>query len=320
MVNAEKSAGSPSFLVLAGLAVWIGGFRGSAGHADELPFPQPQLRQSSSGILRTTLQAHIGDSKLVDQNTGATSIVHTPTFEGTIPGPTLVVNPGDTLSINLVNDLPPNPPLNQQRAGAFPHDFNTINLHTHGLEVSPGGISDNMAPRAVLPVPRDTSPVVFDYVDQWLASILAGPLFNRSRHPSAQGSEESGTPGALPRLSGTLVSPDGNAAIFAGTGGSKPIVAHEGERVADYVVQSIQTERVTVRGPDGERVVHTSEGEPSTTSPAPILSAHANGADPLARMRHASRYDPGPQRVPTAPIGRSSAYSESSDADTDSGR
>jgi len=140
----KKSAGSLSFLVLAGLAVWIGGFRGSAGHADELPFPQPQLRQSSSGILRTTLQAHIGDSKLVDQNTGAASIVHTPTFEGTIPGPTLVVKPGDTLSINLVNDLPPNPPLNQQRAGAFPHDFNTINLHTHGLEVSPGGISDNI--------------------------------------------------------------------------------------------------------------------------------------------------------------------------------
>src|SRR3984893_7056821 len=140
----KKSAGSLSFLVLAGLAVWIGGSRGSAGHADELPFPQPQLRQSSSGILRTTLQAHIGDSKLVDQNTGATSIVHTPTFEGTIPGPTLVVKPGDTLSINLVNDLPPNPPLNQQRAGAFPHDFNTINLHTHGLEVSPGGISDNI--------------------------------------------------------------------------------------------------------------------------------------------------------------------------------
>jgi len=46
------------------------------------------------------------------------------------------------LSINLINDLPPNPP--NQRAGFFPHDFFTLNLHTHGLQVSPLGISDNI--------------------------------------------------------------------------------------------------------------------------------------------------------------------------------
>jgi hypothetical protein len=173
-------------------------------------------------------------------------------------------------------------------------------------------------PRAALPVPRDTPPVVLDYVDQWLASVLARPLFNRSRQPSAQVSEQSGASGALPRLAGTLVSPYGNAAIFAGTDGSKPIVVHEGERVADYIVQSIQTERVTVRGPDGERVVHISyEAELSTTPPASILSAQPNGGDPLTRMRHAARYDPGPQQVPAAPIGRFSPSSESSDANTD---
>jgi FtsP/CotA-like multicopper oxidase with cupredoxin domain len=105
-------------------------------------FPQPEVRHSSHGTLRTTLHARIAENELVDQYTGETRVIHTPTFEGTIPGPTLVVNPGDTLSINLVNDLPPNPP--RQRGGAFPQDFHTLNLHTHGLQVSPLGIADNI--------------------------------------------------------------------------------------------------------------------------------------------------------------------------------
>jgi FtsP/CotA-like multicopper oxidase with cupredoxin domain len=64
-----------------------------------------------------------------------------PTFEGTFPGPTLLVKPRDKLSILLVNDLPANPP---ERGDAFPHHENSINLHTHGLTVSPLGSSDNI--------------------------------------------------------------------------------------------------------------------------------------------------------------------------------
>lgn len=48
------------------------------------------------------------------------------TYNGTFPGPTLRVNPGDTLQINLVNKL--NSPTN---------------LHTHGLHTSPSGNGDN---------------------------------------------------------------------------------------------------------------------------------------------------------------------------------
>jgi FtsP/CotA-like multicopper oxidase with cupredoxin domain len=105
-------------------------------------FPQPERRKSSGGILKTTLRASIADNTLTDNFTGETRVVHALTFEGTIPGPTLVVEPGDTLSIDMPNDLPPNP--QEQRDGAFPHDPYTINLHTHGLEVSPLGISDNV--------------------------------------------------------------------------------------------------------------------------------------------------------------------------------
>jgi FtsP/CotA-like multicopper oxidase with cupredoxin domain len=53
----------------------------------------------------------------------------------------LIVKPGDKLSILIINDLPPNPP---EREKAFPHHENSLNLHTHGLTVSPLGMSDNI--------------------------------------------------------------------------------------------------------------------------------------------------------------------------------
>src|SRR4051794_5360897 len=105
-------------------------------------FPQPEVRRSSHGALETTLHACIAKNKVVDQPSQETRVIHTPTFEGTLTGPTLSVKPGDKLAIDLVNDLPANP--EEQRAGFFPHDPYTINLHTHGLRVSPLGISDNI--------------------------------------------------------------------------------------------------------------------------------------------------------------------------------
>ena len=64
-------------------------------------------------------------------------------YEGTMPGPTLRVQPGDVLRIRLSNDLPPNPDVVPADVD-LPHHFNTTNLHTHGLHVSPAGISDNV--------------------------------------------------------------------------------------------------------------------------------------------------------------------------------
>lgn len=112
--------------------------------ADPSGFPQPQVRRSRHGVLRTTLHACISTNEMLDENAQPPEIVkfHPPTFEGTIPGPTLEVEPGDRLSILLVNDLPYNPP--NERDNAFPHDEYTLNLHTHGLTVSPLGTSDNV--------------------------------------------------------------------------------------------------------------------------------------------------------------------------------
>src|SRR5690242_2602872 len=76
--------------------------RAASGGSSEAPstqsaFPQPEVRQSSSGLLKTTLRASIATNKVVDQPSRKVRTIHTPTFEGTIPGPTLSVKPGDKL-------------------------------------------------------------------------------------------------------------------------------------------------------------------------------------------------------------------------------
>src|SRR5438132_1539585 len=64
---------------------------GDEAGIDRSGFPQPEVRRSSHGLLRTRLRAFIAPNEIVDQPTGETREINTPTFEGTIPGPTLSV-------------------------------------------------------------------------------------------------------------------------------------------------------------------------------------------------------------------------------------
>ena len=133
------------FLLTAGIFRGLSGCGGDSG-SNVTPninsFPQPQVRMSSQAELNTSLHAKIAINSVLNATSGKDDIIEGPTFEGTIPGPTLVLNPGDTLNISVINNLPANPPVT--RTGAFPHAPFTINLHTHGLEVSPLGNSDNI--------------------------------------------------------------------------------------------------------------------------------------------------------------------------------
>src|SRR5579875_630964 len=131
-----------AILAVTRLIIACGGSSSSNSNNSLPSFPQPQVRQSAAGQLNTTLHAEIATNALVNATSGGDALIQGPTYEGTIPGPTLVVNPGDTLNISLVNDFPPNPP--GTRAGAFPHAPYTTNLHTRGLEVSPEGNGDNV--------------------------------------------------------------------------------------------------------------------------------------------------------------------------------
>ncbi len=98
---------------------------------------EPEERRSIDGVLSTTLRAaysyqDVGGYRLFMRG-----------YDGMFPGPTLRVQPGDLLKIEMFNDLPPNrdkTPANPDE----PHNFNSINFHAHGTHVSPGGIADNV--------------------------------------------------------------------------------------------------------------------------------------------------------------------------------
>jgi FtsP/CotA-like multicopper oxidase with cupredoxin domain len=110
---------------------------GSTDFKPGAPFVEPAVRRSANGELDTTLRMHYAYQAIGGHR------LYVRTYEGTVPGPTLRVKPGDVLRIKLINDMPPNrdaTPIDR----SLPHQFNNTNLHTHGLHVSPAGISDNV--------------------------------------------------------------------------------------------------------------------------------------------------------------------------------
>jgi len=62
-------------------------------------------------------------------------------YGGCLTGPLIEAHPGNTLRVHLNNQLDTSKPSCN---GETPGCFNTINLHFHGLHVSPSGNSDNV--------------------------------------------------------------------------------------------------------------------------------------------------------------------------------
>lgn len=83
-------------------------------------WPQPEIQHSVGGVLDLTLS--VGEHEVAVAGTTARMLA----YNGTVPGPTLHLRPGDLLRVRLRNDL------------AEP-----TNLHTHGLVVSAADNGDN---------------------------------------------------------------------------------------------------------------------------------------------------------------------------------
>jgi len=95
-----------------------------------------EMRASVDGQLNTTLTVA---EKLVDSGPVA---FYTRAYEDSVPGPILLLKPGDVLNIHLVNNLGPNVPGDWTPNTL--HEPNNTNLHFHGMHVDPTGTEDNV--------------------------------------------------------------------------------------------------------------------------------------------------------------------------------
>ena len=85
------------------------------------PLVEPELLESRRGRLRATLVLEKQRMVVADREVEAT------VYNGSLPAPTLVAEPGDRIDLRLVNRL----------------DEHT-NIHTHGFHVRPDGNADNV--------------------------------------------------------------------------------------------------------------------------------------------------------------------------------
>jgi FtsP/CotA-like multicopper oxidase with cupredoxin domain len=153
-------------------------------------------------IVNVDLQELYADSKIFNPSKSSPwpdhlEPLHLRSYGGCKMGPIIAANPGDTLRINLINDLPvddpsclPSPPPG---LGLPPGVgcFNTINLHTHGLHVSPSGNSDNV----LLNIPPQTK---FEYEINIPEDHPAGTFwYHAHRHGSTAMQVTSGAAGIL---------------------------------------------------------------------------------------------------------------------------
>lgn len=95
----------------------------------------PLIRPDANGLTSVTLTVDAARVTVVGAVTFTTRAYH---VDGklTWPGPTLVLRPGGTLSIRLVNRLGPDLADTTHIHNSY-HSLNTTNIHTHGLHVDP---------------------------------------------------------------------------------------------------------------------------------------------------------------------------------------
>ncbi|HJP93684.1 MAG TPA: multicopper oxidase domain-containing protein [Pyrinomonadaceae bacterium] len=126
----------------------------TGNECNDVPFsePKPVYAQIING--QSTLQYNLSAEPLnwtfscPNQTTPSKGVQ--PVFNGAVPGPSLYVDPGTLINLNLKNNLnlmPPfsgdNCPANHHLTPPKPACFQHTNLHVHGLQVSPCSLDMN---------------------------------------------------------------------------------------------------------------------------------------------------------------------------------
>lgn len=124
------------------------------------------VSQSKKLPLGGRSRAYALEVKYADTHFATGKTLRGRTYDGATVGPTMEIRPGDTLHVTMINKLPPNPPSSIERHQLVPqpqnmmdamepkppgplalarkinemnnpHDFNTTNLHVHGIQTVP---------------------------------------------------------------------------------------------------------------------------------------------------------------------------------------
>jgi FtsP/CotA-like multicopper oxidase with cupredoxin domain len=153
--------------------------------------------QVDGRVTNVALHYKLADFSMFNPQTGVDDAVRLRSYGGCKSGPIIAISPGDTLRIKLINELSANDPScwDTPPAGlSMPPGvgcFNTINLHTHGLWVSPVGNSDNVLLNIV---PQTT----FDYEYNIPPEHPSGTFwYHAHRHGSTAVQVASGASGVL---------------------------------------------------------------------------------------------------------------------------
>src|SRR5262249_5748179 len=100
----------------------------------------------TGNVVEIELVVSIKKHKIDVNQDGQPDEISTRSYGDKLCGPEIRVRPGDIFKVRLKNDIPraePDEPFDKNMPNK-PHGYNITNLHTHGLNVSPEGRSDNV--------------------------------------------------------------------------------------------------------------------------------------------------------------------------------
>ena len=174
-------------------------------------FAEPPVVSGVNGVVDVWL--HVVEVPITIRESTQTRTELTRTYNGQVPGPTISAYAGDRINVHFFNDLPKNsdPACEHHANPNTPHCFNTTNLHTHGLHVSPKVPSD-----AVL---IEIPPLASDPVRGKLDFCFALP---KSHKAGTTGTTPTSTASTCPRRGARPAGPSPPAAARTTSSSSTP--------------------------------------------------------------------------------------------------
>jgi len=111
----------------------------SSANALDGDLAEPRVIGSVGGILAAAITCSTRPVTIAGRQ-----VMQPVTYNGTFPGPTLWVRPGDTVDLSFTNNIIFDQADTKPGYGRPPRPTNATNLHYHGMHVPPTGTADNM--------------------------------------------------------------------------------------------------------------------------------------------------------------------------------